>query len=290
MIFLCLLLLGCNSGTSVTLPGQTQPASEGLINAVNEVENKLHRKIHFYEVTNSSSLSAGEGLLSFSKQEVSIYLNSTLEQDIQEAVAAHELAHILQIIDGYFGIVVQEEAEALYPGLSVLASSISSLALDVSANNWAESRGFKIQKMLDYQLTNIFKFLDIAKNQKKLGYIEASNWESCNSWLRSLSNGEKVETETPKEVNIMINALRYTTLKLNLIPYDLFSELEESFNKNMPVAKSLGEELYKLVKENGIDNQDELNTISIRLAYKFKLPSPLFQAVNFKTGEAIWFE
>ena len=81
-----MMLLGCNqSAPNITLPGQDKPASRMLTQAINDVQEIIGVPIHFYELEGT-----GRGLTGqWTEDELPIWLNPTLERDIQEAVAAH---------------------------------------------------------------------------------------------------------------------------------------------------------------------------------------------------------
>jgi ABC-type branched-subunit amino acid transport system ATPase component len=68
-----------------------------------------------------------------------IWLSPNLPYEIQEAVAAHELAHVLQKAQGYCQTASQRYAnqQPIFPQLYRLGGRVNSLVLDVMADHWA---------------------------------------------------------------------------------------------------------------------------------------------------------
>ena len=116
----------CSNGAPIVrLPGQTEPASKVMIQAINDVQNQIDRPLRFYNIQNypDQIVRTYNGVTAWKNQEVQIWLNPSLEHYHQEAVAAHELAHILQAIEGYYAIVIEEDeqGQSLFPPLNRLA-------------------------------------------------------------------------------------------------------------------------------------------------------------------------
>lgn len=283
-----LMLLGCGqSAPNITLPGQNKPASRILTKAVNDVQELIGVPIHFYELKGT-----GRGLTGqWTEDELPIWLNPTLEQDVQEAVAAHELAHILQAANGYHGIEVPVNTKGIpLSPFDRLATEVNALILDRGADLWAEQRGFKVKDELqsDY-IPAVLASIDSLKEQ---GHEEGSDWEAYHDWVmlfvKAIRNGESLQTNMRFEFSTQKNAVTYAKHKLRLSPYGLFSEVETALWQVCPIASEMGEDIYQIVQEYGITTKDECNTTMIQVIEYLKIPPPIFKVRDYTTGAIVW--
>ena len=103
VVCLMVLALGCKEEDKIIiLPGQERPASDLLLAAIQEVQERTDRPIQFLNISNHPfpSVRNARGHHDWDNEYECIWLNPNLTYDDQEAVAAHELAHVLQKAEG----------------------------------------------------------------------------------------------------------------------------------------------------------------------------------------------
>ena len=289
-VLLATLSWSCRPEPSFKLPGQERVASEKMVRAIEYVQNQLGKPIKFYGMSDSSP-SVGRGAASWRGSEVSISVNTGLDYEYAEAVVAHELAHILQNIQGYYGIEVEmnEQGQPIFPQFGRMAESINSLVLDLGADNWASGRGFKVEDGLKNDfLPRALKSVELLKES---GYVESFDWEdyygSLAKLARAVTTGEQVQVSFSSEFATQRNAVAYAKWKLRLSPYGLFSHLDDEFKRNFPGTWQLGNEIYAIVNEYGISDRDSSNKTIVKVLEYLHLPYPLFKVRDISTGNIV---
>jgi hypothetical protein len=174
---------------------------------------------------------------------------------------------------------MDDQGQPLFPQFERMAESINSLVLDLGADNWASSRGFKVEEGLKNDfLPRALENVDLLKES---GYVESFDWESYYSSLAKLANavttGEPVQVNFSSEFATQRNAIEYAKWKLRLSPYALFPDLDSDFKNNFPGTWQLGNEIYSIVNEYGVADRDSCNKTIIEVLEYLHLPYPLFK-------------
>jgi hypothetical protein len=284
---------GEKEDNKLILPGQNIPTSDKLMKAIIEVKVKLDRPLNFYNIKqNPNPLYRDDrGLTSWRSNEVQIWLNPELKYDDQEAVAAHELAHVMQAMEGYGVVEAQtnSQAQPIFPLLGRIASDMNSAVLDGNADKWAADRGFKVKEGLisDYLPEVLGPMEKFPENN-----FEAINWDSYYSWLENLAkvsiNGNTTNIVFPEEINTQDNALQYLDWKMRLNPYGLFNEVDKIVKEKFPKTWSVGVELCNFVENEGTDNQQQCNEDMIKIIGYLRIPYPLLLVRDYTNGNIIW--
>jgi len=293
---LATMSLSCSREASVLkLPGQTTPASDLLIKAVREVQNDIGRPVVFLDITTHSdpTVRSARGHYDWSSSREQIWLNPSLSYDDQEAVAAHELAHVLQKAQGYCQTATQRDknGQAIFPEINLLGTTINSLVTDVMADQWALQRGFKVEEGLKNDA--LPKALRDVKN-KKPDEQESKDWKTYYStlqqWAKIIESGRQIQGTVilPPEVRTQIRAVGYANLKLRLSPLDLFSELDGLWAEYWPEARRLGIEIADLVEATGTDSKPQCERTTINIIEYLNIPPELVVVKEPNTGEVIW--
>lgn len=278
------------------LPGQIKPASDLLLAAIQDVQEQIGRPIEFCDITTHpiQSVRHSRGHHDWDNTRERIWLNPNLSYDDQEAVAAHELAHVLQKADGYCQTATKRDKKGrpIIPELNLLGRTINGLITDTMADRWAAQRGFKIEEGL--KADALPKALNDAKN-KRPGELEYVDWDSCYFTLKNLAqmfeSGEQIIAVTlPPEVKTQIRAVFYANLKLRLSPFGLFSELDSVWAENLPKARDLGIEITALVENIGTDNREQCKRATISIIQHLNIPPPLLIVKRPDTEEIAWPE
>jgi hypothetical protein len=287
---------GCGSEKpTLELPGQSSPASEILVKAINEVQGQLDRPIKIYNLANNPdpTTRSKRGVTIWKKQEIQIWLNPDLQYDDQEAVAAHELAHIVQGVQGYCrtATLVNKNGERIFPTITDLGAKISSMIQDVQADSWADERGFKVEEGL--KLDALPRAIESIQQNVASGIIESTDWTSYQTFLSNLAqkyqNGDQVQDAAiPSEIITQKNAVMYANFKCRLDRYGLFDELDGLFSKYYPKTREMGIEISKIVEENGTENAQECNQAIVKVIEYLKIPPVLMSVRNPETGEIFW--
>lgn len=301
MFLLCTLTVtvlasGCSSQKPpLELPGQSKPASDILVMAINEVQGQIDRSIKIYNLAKNPdpTTRSKRGVTIWKKREIQLWLNPDLKYDDQEAVAAHELAHIAQGAQGYCrtATLVNKNGERIFPTITDLGAKISSMITDVQADNWAAERGFKVEEGL--KLDALPRAIESIQLNIASGIIESTDWTTYQTLLSNLAqkyeNGDQVQdSAVPSEIITQKNAVMYANFKCRLAQYGLFNELDELFSKYYPKTRDMGIEISKIVEENGTENAQECNQAIVKVIEYLKIP-PVFMSVrNPETGEIFW--
>jgi hypothetical protein len=208
---------------SLTLPGQKKPASAALRAAILEIQRRLEQPIIFKDIHRHPHLayaSITQGYYDLEGDTVTIWIDASLPHSAQEAVAAHELAHLAQRLDG-FPVAVRSEKSSLADGDRLFAR-LNNLVLDDHADRWAISRGFRI---------------DRALQSGQLAEVQAA-----------IAGMPPASGATADGMDDPALILIYAGLKIRLERFGLFDELDRLWAQRWPAARSLGLKLAKDLK------------------------------------------
>jgi hypothetical protein len=288
-----ILVSACSSQKSaLELTGQSTPASDILIKAIDEVQGQIDRHIKIYDLAGNPdpTTSTKRGITIWKKREIQIWLNPDLKYDDQEAVAAHELAHIAQGAQGYCrtATLINKNGERIFPTITDLGAKISSMIQDVQADSWAAERGFKVEEGL--KLDALPRAIESIQLNIASGIIESTDWTTYQTFLSNLAqkyeNGDQVQDSAiPSEIITQKNAVMYANFKCRLARYGLFNELDELFSKYYPKTREMGIEISKIVEENGTGNAQECNQAIVKVIEYLKIPPVMMSVRNPETGE-----
>jgi hypothetical protein len=263
------------------LPGQSKYASQRLNRALAEIEQGMGRNIIFLSIERHPDhllKSKVRGYHESSDGEERIWLDATLAYTVQEATAAHELAHVMQRKEGYphASSIKDSDGRPLIPALEHLAARINNLVMDESADLWAIGRGFNMGKAL----ANIGLEQLIAGLNHKRFKAEAAEWENYYINLEKLAR-EATKTKPGKpfligpEADTQVMALDYAGLSLRLGRYGLFDALDATWAGHWPLSRRMGKELAAIVKLNGVENREECRRALDKIIAFLKIPTPL---------------
>jgi hypothetical protein len=263
------------------LPAQSRSASRRFNEAVAYVQCGLGRKIVFLplKLSHDSLLTNNVGGYHESADgEERIWLDSDLPYMAMEATAAHELAHIVQLKEGYPRVssIRGDDGQPLIPTLEHLAARARNLVMDESADLWAIARGFDMGKALgDIGLNRLLRQLDHKAVER-----EAAAWDAYFAELdelaRLLKAGKLVKAvEIPAEVETQVMTLDYAGLSSRLARYGLFGGLDEAWQQHWPVSRAMGKELAEIVRLNGVENAANCREALNKTVAFLKIPAPL---------------
>jgi len=277
------------------LPGQIEPASRSLLSAIQEVEEKVGRPIRFFDITThpNPTVRSARGHHDWDDSNERIWLNPHLSHDDQEAVAAHELAHVLQKAEGYCQTATMRDAsgQPILPELNLLGRSINSLVGDVMADRWAIERGFKVVDGL--RADALPRALEDARKMNPAEEV-ALNWNAYYSSMKNLAqiieSGQQIHGPIllGPEIRTQILAIGYANLKLRLSPFDLFPELDALWLNRRPKARTLGIDISALIDSIGVENRDLSKRATIAVLEYLRIPPPLIVVKRPITDEIIW--
>jgi len=235
--------------TLLRLPGQQKPASAALRAAIMEVQGRLEKPIIFKDISRHPHLSSGavvQGYLELYGDKVTVWVDAGLPVSAQEAVAAHELAHLAQRLEGFPVAAAADKSPS--PDEDRLLARLNNLVLDDHADRWAVSRGFRI---------------DRALQAGKLGEIQAA--------IAALP------TAAPKTAGSTDTslALTYAGLKIRLDRYGLFDELDRLWARRWPQVRLQGLSIVESLKSapvfDAASAANALNTVAANLGIRIKL-------------------
>jgi hypothetical protein len=255
------------------LPGQSRHASRKITETIAEIESGLGLKIQFLSlnrIDDSTIRDRVRGYHDRSGGMERIWLDPRLPYTAQEALAAHELAHVVQRNKGY------PHAASLIPTLEQMAARINNLVMDESADLWAIGRGFDMSKALSHiGLDELIKGL----NQKAVE-TEASDWKKYYASIEKLA-GEVNKTRTRHapvigaEAGTQIMALDYAGLSRRLERFGLFGGLDATWEEHWPISRRMGKELSAIVSANGVGNGEECRRTLEKIIGFLKIPAQL---------------
>lgn len=304
IIVLCLVILSmaiftldCSKETNILrLPGQTIAASDLLIKAVNEIEEMAGKQIEFFDATKHPNpmYRKVRGRSELEGPTIKIWLKPTLAYDDQEAVVGHELAHVLQGLQGWAQTASQynRSGQPIAPQISDLGSQINSLVADASADSLAAKKGFKTEESLKSDAVPTALAADLS-SMKRDGH-EAQNWENLYKSLDTLAktvNILKDSTEQvmlDQEIETLRAAVHYAKLKIRLSPYGLFTDVDALWSQKLPVTRNKGLEIAELVERNGYDTKEQANKAIIIVIEYLRIPPELLLVKQPISGEIIW--
>jgi len=295
LVLLAFMVIGCEKEPVImVLPGQENPASELLHKALEEVRARSGRRIEICDITQHPNppTRTARGHHDWNDGVERIWLSPALARDVQEAVAAHELGHVLQKAGGYCQTATRRDSEGnpVFPELTLLGTTINSLVMDVMADKWALKRGFAVAESLREDAVPR-ALRDIEKNPDQ---PEAVNWQEYYGVLERVAEMEQSPEGLtghfllPPEVRTQILAVGYAKYKLRFEPLGLFEELDRRWEQNRPKARALGNDIVSLVKNTGYDTREECEASMIAAIEFLKIPPPLIIVKRPLTGEIVW--
>ncbi len=255
------------------LPGQRRPASRRFTRAVAEVEAQLGRRLVFLSIADGRGPATGtliEGFHENADGEERIWLNPALPATAQEAIAAHELAHVLQEHEGYPRAAALPLPDGRVPPvLATLAARTKDLVLDQAADDWALARGFALQRA--FQAVHLPRLLD------ELGRLqpapEAHDWASYRTELQALVQGWG--TALAGEASTQVRALDYASLSRRLERFGLFGELDALWARLWPQSRRLGLALAGVVARYGVGDAASARRTMRMVRRRLGLPAAL---------------
>jgi hypothetical protein len=278
------------------LPGQSLPASSLFLGTLHAVEAQIGRQIEVLDITSHPDAAnwTARGRHDWDANTERVWLNPSLGYDDQEAVAAHELAHVLQKAEGYCHTATRRDksGQPIFPQLALLGTMINSMVLDVMADRWAASRGSKVVKGLEKDAVPRAA-ADIESTDPS--EPESIDWEGYRSLLMDLaakvrSGGEfnaPVFLGHP-EIKTQGMAVGYASLCLRLSPHSLFGDLDRRWAKVRPEARRLGSEVVSLVSAIGYDNREKCEACIIAVIEHLRIPPPLIVVKKTLSDQVIW--
>lgn len=278
----------------LTLPGQTIEATDLLKAAISETEEQIGHSVVFADITKHPNPAkwAGRGFHSWDGQIETIWLNPTILYHEQEAVAAHELAHVIQTVEGFYQTASKRcpSGEYVIPAISLLGTKITSSVLDVMADEWAADRSFQIVESL--KVDALPKAMtDIRKNPDEEEYTD---WVKYQEQLKDIAKAirEEVPLQIPAvlrpEVKTQIRAVGYAGLRLRFSPHGLFGEQDNEWLKYKPTARELGIELANLIEEIGVINKENCKSCIIAIIERLGISPELLSVKSPLTGVTVW--
>jgi hypothetical protein len=170
------------------LPGQTRHASKKLGNTLAEVRKGLGRDLAFLPLQDYHDYNLRNTVRGYHDSDDGlerIWLDATMPYAQQEAVAAHELAHVMQNKENYPRVfsVKNLQEQPLLDSLERLAARTNNLVMDESADLWSIKHGFDLKKVF-----SLIRFDDvIAAINGHPAQKEASDWQAYHAGLRKLA-------------------------------------------------------------------------------------------------------
>jgi hypothetical protein len=271
-------------------------ASDRLTSAINEVASEIGRPIKISNISShpNPATRIARGHHDWDGQVERIWLNPNLSHNDQEAVAAHELAHVLQRAEGYCQTATLKDrsGQSLFPLLTLLGTTINSTVMDVMADQWAANRGFKVQEGL--RSDALPKALADIK-RTNTAEPESVDWNAYYARLAELQrlvrSGTQINSPVAipnPEIKTQILAVGYAGLQRRLSPHGLFSELDQFWNGLRPEARALGIEIAKIVSQTGTESRAQCESSVIGVIQYLKIPPGLICVKRAMTDEITW--
>jgi hypothetical protein len=278
------------------LPGQMIAVSGLLMSAITEVEEIAGKRIEFFDATDHPDPMYRKirGRCEIQGTPLKIWIKPTLEYDDQEAVVGHELAHLLQALQGWAQTASQYNGvgQPICPQISDLGAQINSLVADVSTDSWVAIRGFKIEESLKHDVVPAALAANLP-SIKRDGR-EAHKWENLYKSMYTLArtiNSFKDRTQRVRldqEIETLRAAVHYAKLKIRFSKYGLFTEIDALWAKELPTARNKGLEITELVERNDYDTKEHAIQAIIGLIKYLRIPPPLLVVKQPISGEIIW--
>ena len=277
------------------LPGQTIGASKLLSETHKEVQERIGRPIVFLDITTHPNPATrhARGHHDWDASTERIWLDPKLPYEAQEAVAAHELMHVLQKAEGFCqtASIRDTQGDPLIPAITLLGTTINSMIMDEMADRWAMSRGFKVEEGLKADALPR-ALADVKK--KKPNEQEHTNWQEYNADIERIAQeiASGLSLQGPialkPEVNTQIRAVQYANLRLRLSCFGLFSELDSLWAEYWPKARSVGQEIANIVESIGVDDPETCESCMIAVIEYLNMNPELLCVKLPLTGEVIW--
>jgi hypothetical protein len=284
-------VIGCNSNVLV-LPGQTTPASKTLLDAINEIENKSGKQIIVRDMTKSPNYTNNKqqyvlGQIDPDENSFTVWLDPNVPSSVREVIAAHELGHANQMIEGWCKITILAfpDGTPISQELMLIANKITNMIQDVNADYWASVHGFNIDEYFNsYEIKELLsQDLDSLYSLSQ----EAHDWGNLQSSLdkvaSDISNHVKIYRPiklSNLELNTIAFALFFAKVKLEYDTIESFSQVDELYKQKLPIARNLGIELVDIVKDIGYSSKSQNDQALVKILEYLKLPLNLFVIRN----------
>ncbi len=278
------------------LPGQTINASELLSKTHQEAQKQIGKPIIFLDISTHPNPAIRQVVRGYHELDASteyIWLDPKIPHDAQEAIAAHELVHVLQEAAGLCKTTSIQDTRGnpLIPAIAILGTRIDNMVMDEIADRWAINRGFKIEDALRIAISSTF-FSGIRMRQpdKK----EHSDWQEYYADMeriaQAINSNPRIKgplTLRP-EVNTQILAVDYAGLRLRFARFNLFAEFDGLWSEFWPKARSLGQEVANIVESIGINGCQKCQAATIAVIKYLNINPMLLYVITPLTGEVIW--
>jgi hypothetical protein len=210
-----------------------------------------------------------------------IWLDAAMPYTEQEAIAAHELAHVMQEKESYPRLfsISGLRGKPLSYSLERLTIKTNNLVMDVSADRWAVNHGFDLQKV--FSLINMDEIVTAMRNQPL--QEEAADWGTYLAGLNRLAAGLAQTQKAPanyaigEEADTQGMAMDYAALHLRMGRYGLFDKLDMLWKEHWPVSRKLGEEIAAIVRANGTETPQKCRATFRKIIDFLKIPPPLIE-------------
>jgi len=244
------------------LPRQSRHVSKKLTAAISEVQAKLGHSVLFLDMKSypdSLTRRIVRGYHDSRDGVERVWLDSTMPYAAQEAIAAHELAHVMQEAENYPRVdsIAGSDGHPLIAAMGHIAAGINNLVMDEAADLWATRRGFDMGKALAQTgLDSIVRRLERLSTT-----AESCDWDRYQAQLERLAREVKAGNTGAgpiglrPEANTQAMSLDYGGLFLRLEPYGLFEKLDRLWAEHWPISRGVGKELAAIVKTNGVEDQ-----------------------------------
>ncbi|MCK5612930.1 hypothetical protein KAR91_64245 [Candidatus Pacearchaeota archaeon] len=278
------------------LPGQTINASELLIKTLKEVKKRIGKHVIFLDLTSHSNIAIRQVVQGYHDCDAStehIWLDPKIPYDAQEAVAAHELAHLIQEAAGFCKTtsVQDKRGNPLIPAIALLGTRIDNMIMDKMADQWAISRGFNIEDALRAATSSmVFGEVKMRKPKKQEHIDWQEYYTDMDRTVKMISSKRQIQgplTLKP-EINTQISGVDYAGLYLRLDRFGLFSDLDRLWAEYWPEARSLGQEVVTIVENIGVDECQTCQSSTIAVIKYFNINPKLLYLELPLTGEVIW--
>lgn len=278
------------------LPGQKNNASDLLTMTLNEVREQSGKSVLFLDITDYPDLGFNRlvrGYHESDKYTARVWLDPGLPYDAQEAIAAHELAHVMQEAKGFCRTESVKDAKGkpLVPEIAILGVKIDNMIKDILADQWAIERGFNIQEAL--MITTSSSVIGELK-KKKPGKQEHTDWQTYYADMDRIAQliGSNPQIKGPltlsSEVNTQILAVDYAGLRLRLSRFGQFAVLDNLWDEYWPAARLLGQTIAGIVEDIGAKECQACRSATIAVINCLNIHPNLFYVEHTATGEVIW--
>ncbi|GEM_PF-2511543 len=278
------------------LPGQKNKTSELLIRAKREVQEQSGKSILFLDITDYPDLGFNQlvrGYHESDENNARIWLDPGLPYDAQEAIAAHELAHVLQEAAGFCRTVSVKDFQGrpLIPGISVLGVKIDNMIKDVLADRWAIDRGFRVGEALRVATSSlVLDDLKKSKPNKKEHTAWQEYYADMENIARLISSDPQIKgpINLKPEVDTQILAVDYAGLSLRLGRFGQFTDLGNLWAEFWPEASLLGQKVARIVEDIGVNKCQACQSATIAVIKYLNIHPALIQVEKPVTGEVVW--